>query len=239
MEQRFRPNLPNLRSAAGVLTGLLVLISVAAAIPGAGFLKYFALSPAAVTSEFTLWTLLTYGFVATDPVGVIFGAMVFLSVGGALESMWGSRRLLRFTLGVTVFAAVMTVALAQVWSRLELAIYPGSSVVTGALIIAFGMAYGSRLTGFFGLPVTGYQFALIGVAFVALSAAFYGIAVVVPSVFAMLAAYVVVRGYGPADLLTRFRSWQLERDLKKRASHLSVVSGQKRNMPGDSDKYLH
>ena len=222
-----------------MLTALTVAISVLAAVAGESVRALVLLTPASVLSDATVWTALTYGFVATDPLGVIFGALILLTVGEVLETMWGSRRFAVFALGVTALAAAATVLLSLVWTGLRPLSYPGSTVMTGALWVAYGLAFGTRTTGFWGLPVTGNQFALIGVGFVGLNAAFAGLSVVVPSVFALGLTYLAARGFGPGDLFVRFRSWQLNRQLKKRASHLSVVSGEKRNMPSDSDKYLH
>ncbi len=42
----------------------------------------------------------------------------------------------------------------------------------------------------------------------------------------------------PSETLVRFRSWQLQRDLKKRSKHLKSIDGG-RNTDRGSDKYLH
>ncbi len=188
---------------------------------------------------FTPWTALTYGFVANDPIGVIFGVLIMLGLGAALERQWGSRRFVVFSLGVTAAGAVATWLVSLVWARVSLSAYGGSTVMTGALWVAYGLAVGAGQSNFWGLPVTGNQLALIGVAFVALNAAFSSIVVVMPSAFALAFTYLASRGYSPTNAWLAFRSWQLTRQLNRRSNRLKVISGEKRNMPNDSDRYLH
>ena len=51
-----------------------------------------------------LWQPFTYGFIETSPMGIIFGAIIIWSIGGWLERVWGSRRLLLVRWGVTALA---------------------------------------------------------------------------------------------------------------------------------------
>ena len=60
-----------------------------------------------------------------------------------------------------------------------------------------------------------------------------------PEAFGLLFTFFYMRGAQPSQLWTRFRSWQLDRDLKKRSAHLKGIDGGRRNVGGDSDKYLH
>jgi predicted exporter len=80
-------------------------------------------------------------------------------------------------------------------------------------------------------------FALIGVGFVFLSGAFSSFLVVVPSAMALLLTWAYLRVGGPSDWLLRLQSWRLQRQLRSRSKHLSVVSPE-RNTPRDSDRFL-
>ncbi len=230
--------MPTFHNAAAYLAVTLVAVSVVTALfrPMAALI---ALVPSAVIDQFFVWQIVTYGFVEDSPMGVIFGAIILFSIGGALEDMWGRRRFLRFLFGVTALAAVATVLLWMVLPGLVLSHYAGGAVMTGALWVAFGLQLGSSPSNFWGMPVTGNMLALIGAGFVLLSGAFAGLAVIVPQLFGLIFTYLYVTKAGPGGLWLRFQSWRLEKDLKKRASHLRSVDGGKRNVRGDSDKYLH
>ncbi len=230
--------MPQVRSAAAALAVAVIVASVVVAIVKP-LLGWVALVPSLVVGQFFLWQLLTYAFIEVSPIGVIFGALILWSIGGAVEVMWGRRRFLLFTFGVTALAAVATVLLSLVVPALVASVYPGGSVMTGSLWVAYGLQLGRSQTNFWGLPLTGNALALIGAGFVFLNGAFGGLALIIPSVFALLFTFLYMRGFQPGALWLRFRSWQLDRDLKKRSSHLRGIEGGRRNVGGDSDKYLH
>jgi membrane associated rhomboid family serine protease len=230
--------MPHVRSAAAALAVAVIVVSVLAALikPLAGLI---ALVPTLVVGQLFLWQLVTYAFLETSPIGVIFGALILWSLGGAVESMWGRKRFLLFAFGVTALAGVATVLLSLVLPSLVAGAYPGGAVMTGSLWVAFGLQIGRGQTNFWGFPLTGNALALIGAGFVFLNGAFGGLSAIVPSAFALLFTFFYMRGAQPGQLWLRFRGWQLERDLKKRASKLRSIDGGRRNIGGDSDKYLH
>ena len=100
----------------------------------------------------------------------------------------------------------------------------------------YGLSFGRRQTNFWGLPVSGNVFALIGVGFVFLSGAFSSFLLVVPSAVALLLTWAYLRIGGPSDWLLRLQGWRLQRQLRSRSKHLSVVSPE-RNTPRDSDRF--
>ncbi len=196
------------------------------------------LIPGLVTERFFLWQPLSYAFVATDPLGVIFGALIIVSIGGALEQTWGGKRLLLVALGTTVAAGFLTVALSLLFAGLRVLPFGGATVMTGVLWIAYGLSYGRQQMNFWGIPLTGNVFALIGVGFTFLQGAFGGFAHVIPEFIALglVAAYVKLGTTG--TLMLRVKTWRLQQQMRSRAKHLRVVSSD-RNTPKDSDRYLH
>jgi membrane associated rhomboid family serine protease len=184
-----------------------------------------------------VWQPLTYGFVESSPMGVIFGALILWQLGGALEQSWGTRRMGLFAVGTTVAAGLLTVLLALGVPALRAIPFPGGFVMGSALWVAYGLSFGRRQTNFWGLPVSGNVFALIGVGFVFLSGAFSSFLLVVPSAMALLLTWAYLRVGGPSDWLLRLQSWRLQRQLRSRSKHLSVVSPE-RNTPKDSDRFL-
>jgi membrane associated rhomboid family serine protease len=231
--------LPSFRNLSSALAVALIAVSVVGALfkPVAAVM---ALQPADVVDRFFFWQLLTYGLIETSPTGVIFGGIIIWSIGGSLESSWGRARFARFCLGIIVSSAIATVALAWLMPSLVRGSYAGGTALTGSLWVAYGLVIGRGQTNFWGMPVTGNVLALIGAGFVFLSAAFQGgISPFLPDLLALFFTFLVVRvGVSPGDWWTRVRSWQLERDLKKRSAHLRSLDGGRANTSG-SDKYLH
>jgi len=196
------------------------------------------LVPGAVLSG-ALWQLITYGFIASDPLGVIFGALVVWSIGSALEVSWGPKRLLWVVLGCTVVAGVLTVLTAIPVSGLRAAEFAGAWVMGTVIWVGYGLSYGRGRTNFWGIPVTGNVFALIGIGFVLLQALYIrNLFPLLPEVFgiALVAAYVKLGSL--RVWLLRFQSWRFQRQFRARSKHLRVIT-KDRNTSRDSDRYLH
>jgi membrane associated rhomboid family serine protease len=202
----------------------------------------FVLIPGQVLERGAIWELFTYAFVASDPLGVIFGALVVWSIGSSLEATWGPKRLLRVVLGCTVLAAVLTVLTAIPVISVRGFAFFGAWVMGSVIWVGYGLSFGSRQTNFWGIPVTGYVFALIGLGFVMLKAVFsfqeLGLRPVLPELYAIA----LVAGYlkldAPKTWLLRFQSWRFQRQFRSRSKHLRVI-GKDRNTSRDSDRYLH
>lgn len=231
-------NFPGIRSAAARLAVALVAASVVYALLRQSFGAALLLTPAAVVGRLWLWQPLTYAFIETSPMGVIFSALVLWQVGGSLEQSWGSRRMVRFAVATPVLAGLLTVALSFLIEPLAQMGFAGGWVMGIAVWVAFGLSLGRAGANFWGLPVSGNVLALIGVGFVFLEGAFSGWLLVVPSVVGLLLAAGYVRLGGPELWWLRLQSWRLQRRLRGRSKHLKVVAPD-RNTPGDSDRYLH
>lgn len=238
MRRGFRPVFPGLRGAAAKLAIAFIAASVMYLLTAEGFGALLVLVPEAVLRGF-LWQPLTYGFISDSAMGVIFGALILWQLGGALEASWGSRRMALFALGTTVVAGVVTVLLALVVPALRLAVFPGGFVMGSALWVAYGLSFGRQQTNFWGLPVSGYVFALIGVGFVFLQGASSRprFLPVIPEAVALLLTWAYLRLGGPSDWLLRFQGWRLQRQLRSRSKHLTLVSPD-RNTPRDSDRFI-
>jgi len=227
-----------MRSAAVRLAVALVVGSVVFALFKQSYGAALLLTPAQVVGRLWLWQPLTYAFIETSTMGVIFSALVLWQVGGSLEQSWGSRRMVRFAVGTPVLAGLLTVALSFVVGPLAQMGFGGGWVMGIALWVAFGLSLGRADANFWGMPVSGNILALIGVGFVFLEGAFSGWLLVVPSVLGILMAAAYVRLGGPELWWLRFQSWRLQRRLRGRSKHLKVVAPD-RNTRGDSDRYLH
>jgi membrane associated rhomboid family serine protease len=193
------------------------------------------LDPAGVFLGLRLWQPFTYAFIQTSPIGIIFGAIIIWSIGTSLESSWGPKRLLMVTVGVTVLAGFLTALLAFVIPLPRG--YPGGTVLTSVLWVAYGLAIGRGQANFWGIPLSGNALAGIGAGFVLLQALTAGWASTVPELFGLVLVYAYVKGASPRRAWLHLQHWRLQRQVRNRSKHLHVVSGERR--PADSDRYLN
>jgi membrane associated rhomboid family serine protease len=230
----------NPRSSAAKMAVLFVVVSIVFYGTSKWTAEWLALIPAAVTHEFRLWQVVTYSCLfARDPLNFIFGVLILVSIGGALERHWGVKRLWLFSFGVTIVAGIITVLASLFVPMIATFPFVGANVIVSSQWVAYGLLIGRGKTNFWGLPVTGNTLALIGASFVLLSGLLGSWLILVPELVGLVLTFVYVRYGFPGHLWVRFNSWRLQRDLQKRSSHLKVVAGDSRNMPRDSDKYLH
>lgn len=200
---------------------------------------WLPLTPGLMVARLALWQPLTYGFIAADPLGVIFSGLIVWSIGSSLEASWGSRRMLAFAIGTTVVAGVLTAILALVWGSLWGFSFAGAYVLSTVLWVGYGWSFGRAQMSFWGMPLSGNMFALMGVLFVVLNAAFSrSLVPMVPSFLGIGITWAYVRYGSPRVFFLKLRHWKMQRDLKHRSKHLNVVSGG-RNTDRGSDRYLH
>lgn len=187
-----------------------------------------------------LWQPFSYGFIETSPLGIIFGAIIIWSIGGWLEGVWGSRRMLLVTLGCTVLAGFATALLIPLILRAAPP-YAGGTVMATILWVAYGLTIGRGQTNFWGIPLSGNAFAGIGAGFVVLGVltrgdnVFEGLLLQLPDVLGLLFVFVYMKGANPRRLWLHFQHWRLQRQLRGRARNLRVVS---HDRPSD-DRYLN
>jgi membrane associated rhomboid family serine protease len=237
MRSRGGFELPQLNSMTAKLMAVFIGGSLLTMLSGT-IAELVLLQPGEVLGRLAVWQLVTYAFVTTEPFSVLFGALIIYWSGMALESVWGSRRLLGFVLAVPALAGAITTLLALVIHPLRGAAFSGGVVMTGALWVAYGLMIGRGQTNFWGIPVTGNTLAMIGAGLVVLYAARYGVLVTLPEAIALLLTWAYMRGASPRLVLLKLQSWRFQRQLKARSRHLRVVT-KDRNTPKDSDRFLH
>lgn len=236
---RIGPQFIRADKMATKLTLAAIAGSVVFALFKGSFGLYLPLAPVGVLHGF-LWQPFTYAFVGSNPMEVMFGALAIWSIGGSLEETWGAKRLLAFALSTTVLAGVLTVLLSVLLPRLQNFPYFGIWVMGTSLWVAYGLAHGRGQTNFWGIPLSGNTFALIGAGFIFLDGAYaspqwLG---VVPHVFGLALTLVYIKLGSPRFFWLRFTSWRLQRRMRRRSKYLTLVS-KERNIGGDSDRFLH
>lgn len=237
MSSRGRFGMPPIRSVAAKLAIALVMGSIVAGLleRTTGLMLY--LVPGQVFGG-AVWQPFTWLLLENDPLGILFGALIIWSIGGALEQTWGARRLLWVTFTITFTSGVLTLLLSLLIPVMQVGLFAGGMVVTGSLWVGYGLLFGKTPMNFWGIPVTGNTLAAIGVLFVVINAVFGSPLLVIPEVMGILMVAAYVKLGSPRVFLLRYQSWRLQRQLKQRGKHLRVIGGD-RNMPGGSDRYLH
>src|SRR5208283_3553974 len=121
---------PGIHSTAVRLAVALAAGSVLYALLRQSYGAALLLTPADVVGRLWVWQPLTYGFIETSPMGVIFSALILWQVGGSLEQSWGPRRMMTFAVGTTVAAAVLTIVLSFLVAPLGLVSFGGGWVMS-------------------------------------------------------------------------------------------------------------
>jgi membrane associated rhomboid family serine protease len=204
-------------------------------------LDAFIYRPEDVVPGFKVWKLLTYLFIlGSDPLGFIFGLMVLYFFGGWFERAWGSRRFLRFFLIAGAGAALLPLVVSFFSERVAATAYFGSWSVLEALTVAMGMLQPQMQVYFyFVIPLTARQLMFISWGLLGLFVVFHGSVVpYLPAIGGVAMGLLLTLGtQGPRRIWIRFQAARIERQLKRRARHLSVVPPPPKKE--DKKTYLH
>lgn len=216
--------------AVGGLVTALVLASVVGAIGrGYGIPQLVALVPALVW-EGQLWRLVTWSFFETEPLSLIFGAMMLYMFGRDLCYAWGARRFLLTVFGVSAASAALACIVARFgWPALLGHAWLGPWPLVDALVVAWAMIFPERqILLMFALPISGRALLWITLGGTFLYALFSGLGVAgillyVPHLAAQGLMIAYARGYSLRGFWQSIRIRSYERRARRRASHLKVV----------------
>lgn len=226
---RFFPPM-SFHSRAHQLAIAMIVVSVLQGLLGHSGALWLLFSPTKTLFGLELWRPFTSLLVAVSPPEIIFGTLIIYSIGGMLERRWRTKRFLVVVLGIPLIAQVLVLILTLISpSTFMHALYPGARQIISTLWIIFGLVahFSHERLNFWGTPITGKTFALIGLGFVVLSAVFSGVLPVLPDLLSAALCYIymyrklVVRWKNQITL--RYYDWKLKK-LKNR-SNLRVIKG--------------
>lgn len=165
----------------------------------AGWLAdWTALSPDRVLHG-EVWRLVTWAFVETAPMSLIFTCISIFKFGGDLAPRWGDRRLRRFMLEIIVGAAVVTTLLALVAPGTMHLSRSAGWAIGDVLCIAWARQYPTATIRVYGmLELGGTRLIAVTVGATVIFAIAYGPFAMAPELFACFAA-----AYYPQDRLAR------------------------------------
>jgi|688.fasta_scaffold212140_1 membrane associated rhomboid family serine protease len=216
----------------------IVAASVIFQLLGPRIQSLLAFVPPFTIYNLEIWRVFSALLIAQSPMQVIFGALIIYSLGSTLEYTYGQKKFLYMTLGLPLLGNVLTLFPALLFPSSFLFPYFGAHSIVTTLWIVYGLR--SEQTGqqlnFWGIPLQGRTFALIGFGFVLLQGVFSSFLLVLPDLFSAMAAYGLMMRGGKFELFSRIESfyfsWKLKRMKAKRGMH--VVT---RESPQKKDDY--
>jgi len=160
-------------ASIAVLGGIWLLAALLVAFPlgeGGGALGWFerlALVPATTVERHQYWRLVTYALLH-DPRSLaapIFTALTLWLFGGALETLWGLRRLAVLAVASSVVAALVVVLGGQLYLPWWHEVTVSPTAFESALVVAWCVANAKMTVSFLGVVrMTGKQLVLLTVA---------------------------------------------------------------------------
>jgi membrane associated rhomboid family serine protease len=195
----------------------------------AGFFLNFGLVPSQVVRTFAVWQLITYMFLH-DPFGfshILFNMLTLWMFGKDLETVWGTRRFLKFYFLCGIGAGVCVVVANYLFGNPSTRTIGASGAIYG-LLMAFGMTYPNTTVLFsFLFPIKAKYFVMIigAMAFLSSLGANNGVSNVA-HLGGMLFGYVYLKteslaggrrgGFDPlVSLQMRYKQWKIERARRK------------------------
>jgi membrane associated rhomboid family serine protease len=113
---------------------------------------FTALIPGAVV-EGEVWRLVTYPWLAGDPLALVFGVMLLLFFAASLERSWGRQRFLLRTAVLAAVPAALTTAFGLALPAVASAPYIGLSALGLCWLTAFASELRNARVTLFPLPV--------------------------------------------------------------------------------------
>ncbi len=95
--------------------------------------------------HFQLWRLITYSFIHTQIVSLIFNMLVLWMFGSELEHRWGSKFFIKFYIITVIGAALMSIPFVFVLPNIEL---HGANVAIFSLLTAYAVINPDRVVYF-------------------------------------------------------------------------------------------
>lgn len=215
-------------AAVGFLLALIVIATVTSWVLRSG--DWAVLSPAAIRHG-ELWRLVSWPFVQDQPLTLLFGGLMLYSFGNQLAYDWGEGRFLWTFVLLTVGAAILTVALAFVWTPLMAFGHVGMWPPVIGLLLMWSLRYPDQQMSFWGvLPMSGRTMAILVVAGTVL----YGLAAggigglfgFAPHFASLFLGWVLSRSQVGLPLRRwklAWRDYRLERQMRRRSKHLKIV----------------
>lgn len=176
-----------------------------------------------------VWQLVSYVFaLEPSPWSLLLGTWVLWSFGLDIERRVGGRAFLVYFFGIAVAAALVTLLLSLPFPAVRGTTYFGASAASFGLLVVWGYLNRGAIVNMFVAQMRAEMVVLLWLGVLVLEAIGGSFLVLIPDFAAFGIAEVVMRSGGdfsPRRAYLRLRAWQIERNLRKRASGFTVIPG--------------
>ena len=213
-----------------IATGIVsVLVMGAHHLPlGEAILNAFIFRPGDVLHQHSVWQLVTYAFVQSQPIGLLFAVYALWAFGIDVERRLGSRAFFGYFFGLAFVGSLVTTLLALIFPRLQAMQYEGAYAVGTGLVVVWARLNRGAMINFFFFPMSAELLVWLTLGLLVLYSIAGSPLLFIPDFAAFAAADLSMRSgfdLSPRRLYLRFRARQIERDLRKKASRFTVISG--------------
>jgi membrane associated rhomboid family serine protease len=228
-------------TSATKLVVAAITVTVLFQLLGVTAMSYLSFSPVLALWGLEIWRPFTALLCARNPLELVFGGLIIYSLGHPLERWYGPRKFFGITLGIPLASFFLVACSALVLPNLLRAYaYTGFGAVISTIWIVFGLrsALSGQQLNFWGIPISGQNFAALGVGFIVLQMLFVpGVLPLLPDMLAATLSYLYMMRGAPSLQPFRFfesayYNWKLKRLKAKRGIH--IVNG---NRPKGKDDY--
>ena len=115
--------------------------------PAYDLVRYFAITPELIPRHF-YWQFVSYGFIHTEILSLLFNLLTLWMFGSELERRWGDRVFLRFYLGCT-FGAGLALFAVQSLFHISGSIAMGAYGANMGMLLAYAIYWPDRQVWFF------------------------------------------------------------------------------------------
>lgn len=210
----------------GVLIALTVVASIVGVIAernGFGILSASVLLPGAVWSG-QVWRLVTWILFETNPLNLLFAALMLYWFGRDLSMAWGERRFVLTYFAFGAASAAATCLVGRAWPSVLGGVYIGPWPVLDAMIVAWALIFPDRqILIWFALPVSGRALLWVTLGGTVLYAIFGGVAAFVPHLCAEGLMIAFAQGWSVRGVWQRMRIASWERRARRKSKHLRVI----------------
>jgi len=145
-----------------VYAGLFVLTTILKMSAGIHLVGILGLSPSSVMSG-AIWQLITFPFVDTQFMTVLFNGLILWFIGSELESKWGEKFYLKFiSLSMYIPGLVYLIFSLLIGRQMGVTSFYGLNGMNLALLVAYGIIYSERVMLFmFIFPMKAKYFCML------------------------------------------------------------------------------
>lgn len=220
---------PAVKALAIACLAIFVANLALQALSSTSLVPWLALTPSLFAINHRVWQVVTYALVHEEPMHLFFNLLTLVFIGGEIETLWGTKRFLRYFFACSITAGFIYLLLQLFVMQGHHVPMMGASGGIYGLLIAYGLIFGERVMLFmmlFPMKAKHFIWILAGVEFLTTLSGRGGLSGVA-HLSGMGTGFLMLWGRASWTVLKRQRQEKQEssrRDKKRQASkHLKLV----------------